>query len=242
MFPFKGGTVFIFFVLTPFVFSFCRSVSIEKHGDDNKTEEYDTECDESDEHGKEPAVHSQHGTRFSGWGRRGEGRARGLTVLTTTGRQVSVFLVTWSHAVIHGMYVHCGCIVDMVVNGERRLPVGSGSHVVQPVLGGTVRRRLSTDDIQGFRVRAWHLDVFAGIVHSVGISLAHVVVHRIDDFSRIRRIRDVRQFHRHFEEIRLHGITGEIAEEIEEVVVTWGTSKQQLLGYAHVLLKRPQLS
>lgn len=143
---------------------------------------------------------------------------------------------------IHGMNVRRGCVVDMVVNCERRLPVGSGAHVVQPVLDGTVRRGLPTDDIQSFRVRAWHLDVLAGIVHSVGISLAYVIVHGIDDFSGIRRICNVRQFHRQFEEIRLHGVTGEIAEEIEEVVVTRGTSKQQLLGNAHVLLKRSQLS
>lgn len=57
MFLFKGGIVFIFFVLILFVFSFCWFVLIEKYGDDNKIEEYDIKCDESDEYGKELVVY-----------------------------------------------------------------------------------------------------------------------------------------------------------------------------------------
>lgn len=57
MFFFKGGIVFIFFVLILFVFSFCWFVLIEKYWDDNKIEEYDIECDESDEYGKELVVY-----------------------------------------------------------------------------------------------------------------------------------------------------------------------------------------
>lgn len=57
MFFFKGGIVFIFFVLILFVFSFCWFVLIEEYRDDNKIEECDIECDESDEYGKELVVY-----------------------------------------------------------------------------------------------------------------------------------------------------------------------------------------
>lgn len=57
MFFFKGGIVFIFFVLILFIFSFCWFVLIEEYRDDNKIEEYDIECDESDEYGKELVVY-----------------------------------------------------------------------------------------------------------------------------------------------------------------------------------------
>lgn len=57
MFFFKGGIVFIFFVLILFIFSFCWFVLIEEYRDDNKIEECDIECDESDEYGKELVVY-----------------------------------------------------------------------------------------------------------------------------------------------------------------------------------------
>lgn len=57
MFFFKGDIVFMFFVLILFVFSFCWFVLIEEYRDDNKIEECDIECDESDEYGKELVVY-----------------------------------------------------------------------------------------------------------------------------------------------------------------------------------------
>lgn len=57
MFFFKGGIVFIFFVLILFVFSFCWFVLIEEYRDDNKIKECDIKCDESDEYGKELVVY-----------------------------------------------------------------------------------------------------------------------------------------------------------------------------------------
>lgn len=57
MFFVMGGIVFMFFFLILFVFSFCWFVLIEEYRDDNKIEEYDIECDESDEYGKELVVY-----------------------------------------------------------------------------------------------------------------------------------------------------------------------------------------
>lgn len=68
-----------------------------------------------------------------------------------------------------------------------------------------------------------------------------MVVHHLYDLAGIRRVQKVREFHGHLDEVGLHGVTGEVAEEVEEVVVAGGTAQQQLLGHPHVLLEGAQL-
>ena len=68
-----------------------------------------------------------------------------------------------------------------------------------------------------------------------------MVVHHLNDLAGIRRVQKVREFHGHLDEVGLHGVTGEVAEEVEEVVVAGGAAQQQLLGHPHVLLEGAQL-
>lgn len=53
-----------------------------------------------------------------------------MAVLTATGRHVAVLLVAGGDAVVHGTHVRRGRVVDVVVDGERRLAVGGGAHEV----------------------------------------------------------------------------------------------------------------
>ena len=158
----------------------------------------------------------------AGFGFGGDGRNRGagsLTVLTTARRPVLVLLVTSSGWVVHWgiscvLYRHI-FISNGKIDIKRRVSVGGGSHVAEPEFCRTLLRRAAAEDAQSLLIGRGHLDVFTGVVHSMGVLLGEEVGHSFDGrlFPR-GQLRAVNH-----QEVTLLRPTGQVAIEVEEVVV-----------------------